>query len=148
MSCIAAARERLESAAGLAATLAAAYDAFDDMLPVLYGHAETEGGLLAAFVMSAAAAADGRDALAHAPSLPPYRETAQAGYCGETRDGGHALPAETADDAADTMAALAGDLVARLDAVASAAGARDREACQDAARTAQEIRALLAGTRP
>ena len=64
-------QQRLQHAAGLPAILDAAYDAFEDMLPAIRAHEDPAGGLFAAFMMAAASAADGRDAIGFAPSLPP-----------------------------------------------------------------------------
>ena len=71
MDQIESARARLEQATGLPAVLDAAYDAFEEMLSALEDQQDRGGGAFAAFVMSGAAAANGRDALAAAPSLPP-----------------------------------------------------------------------------
>ena len=65
------ARARLEHASGLPAVLDAAYDAFEDMLGVIEAQQDPGGGAFAAFVMAGAAAANGRNAVAAAPSLPP-----------------------------------------------------------------------------
>jgi hypothetical protein len=73
MDQIAVARERVEQAAGLPAILSAAYDAFEDMLPVIEELQDPGGGAFAAFVMSGASAASGRDAVAAAPSRRPAR---------------------------------------------------------------------------
>src|SRR6202043_3720301 len=71
MDPIEAARARLEQVAGLPAVLDAAYEAFEEMLRAIEDQQDPDGGAFAAFVMSGAAAANGRDALAAAPSLPP-----------------------------------------------------------------------------
>src|SRR5450755_34651 len=71
MNDIAAVRAQLEQASDLPGILDAAYDAFEGMLPVIHGQEDRAGGGFAAFVMSAASAANGRDAVASAPSLPP-----------------------------------------------------------------------------
>jgi hypothetical protein len=65
-------RQHLQEADGLAAVLDAAYGAFEGMLSVIYPVQDPASGLFAAFVMAAAAAADGRNALALAPSLPGH----------------------------------------------------------------------------
>ena len=67
---IAAVRGRLEQASDLAGVLDAAYEAFEAMLAVIHGQEDRAGAGFAAFVMSAASAANGRDAVAAAPSLP------------------------------------------------------------------------------
>ena len=63
-------RQHLQEADGLAAVLDAAYGAFEGMLSVIYPSQDPASGLFAAFVMAAASAANGRNALALAPSLP------------------------------------------------------------------------------
>jgi hypothetical protein len=70
MDLIAHATERLARADGLAAIIGAAYDAFEDMLPVIEQQQDPAGGAFTAFVMAAAYAASGRDALLFAPALP------------------------------------------------------------------------------
>src|ERR1700691_58561 len=71
MEQIESARARLEDAIELPAVLDAAYDAFEEMLREIENQQDGGGGALSAFVMSGAAAANGRNALAAAPSLPP-----------------------------------------------------------------------------
>jgi hypothetical protein len=65
---------RLRKAADLGAVLAVAYEAFEGMLSLLRQHQDRTGELFAVFVMAAASAADGRDAVAAAPSLPRCRK--------------------------------------------------------------------------
>ena len=55
--------------------LDAAHDAFEDMLSVIRAFEDPEDGMFIPLVMAAASAADGRDAIAFAPSLPPRRFT-------------------------------------------------------------------------
>ena len=62
-------RSALE-AANLPALLGAAYRAFEWALQALRGAEDQAGALLPAFVLAAAAAADGRDAVAAAGSFP------------------------------------------------------------------------------
>lgn len=66
------AQQRLQEADGLAAVLDAAYGAFEGMLSVIHPAQDPASSLFAAFVMAAASAADGRNALALAPSLPGH----------------------------------------------------------------------------
>src|SRR5215468_6064950 len=66
------AQQRLQEADGLAAVLDAAYGAFEGMLSVIYPVQDPANGLFATFVMAAASAANGRNALALAPSLPGH----------------------------------------------------------------------------
>ena len=131
----------LRQASGLPAVLDAAYNAFEDMLPVLRTYDDPADGGFAAFVMSAASAADGRDALGWAPSLPPRRLSGPPGPDDEP------LLGRTAGDAAVALADVTRLLAARLaQAGRSASSDRDRAACADAWRHARDIHALVAGT--
>jgi hypothetical protein len=69
MNLIATATARLESARDLTAILGAACDAFELMLPVIEDQQDPAGGAFTDFVMAAAYAANGRDAILFAPSL-------------------------------------------------------------------------------
>ena len=71
--------ERVRLAAGLAAILDAAYEAFEDMLQSLRAHEEPGSSLFLAVMLAAASAADGRDAIMFAPSLPPCRGNDEIG---------------------------------------------------------------------
>jgi hypothetical protein len=150
MDRIADARERLEQASGLPAVLGAAYDAFEDMLSVIEDLQDPGGGAFAAFVMSGASAASGRDAVAAAPSLPPPSqvsaeppETASPADAGRPAPGLSAADA-TAGDAAVGLAGLSQLLAGRLaDAGAMTADAGDRAACAQAWRYAADICSLL-----
>ena len=128
-------RERLHQASDLAAILDAAYDAFESMLSVLRAHEDPGDPMFGAVMMAAASAADGRDAVLFAPSLPPHRL--------------HEPDAEERHDAvgaADLLASLSELLAARLDDAASIApDPGDQAACQAAARWARDIHALLIG---
>src|SRR2546429_9740639 len=66
--------DRLVEAAGVPVLLAVAYDAFEHMLRELRGIENRAGVLLPAIVLAAAAAGDGRDAVAGAPWLPSLPE--------------------------------------------------------------------------
>ena len=140
MDRIAAVRSRLGQAGDLPGILDAAYDAFEAMLPVIHGQEDRAGVGFAAFVMSAASAANGRDAVASAPSLP----AAPSGR-GWLADGDP--PAGVSEpDAAAALAGLSQLLASRLaDAASWAAGAADRAACAVAARHAGAIWSMLAG---
>ena len=72
MTRIDAAQQRLQQASDLAAVLDAAYEAFEGMVSVIHPVQDPASGLFAAFVMAAASAANGRNALALAPSLPGH----------------------------------------------------------------------------
>ena len=140
MNAIAAARAQLEQASDLAGILDAAYGAFEGMLPVIHGQEDRAGGGFAAFVMSAASAANGRDAVAAAPSLPPAAP-------GRTPPAIAAPVTDvTEEEAAAVLAGLSQLLASRLaDAATWAADAADRAACAVAARHAGAIWSLLAG---
>lgn len=92
-------------------------------------------GLFAAFMTTADAAVDGREALTIAPSLPLDASTAP----------GMAVPTGAdAGQSADALAALAAVLRDRLtDAATRADVPGDRAACQDAAEAAGRICQLM-----
>ena len=130
--------DRLEQAAGLTAVLDAAYEAFEGMRVEFRAHEDPASGFFAAFVMAAAAAADGRDAVAFAPSLSPRprrgtAETAPGLSAGERVE-------RIASEAADLSQLLTQCLV-RAAGLASARG--DQEACEQASGCAREIFDLL-----
>jgi hypothetical protein len=130
---------RLAASSDLAAVLDAAYDAFEGLLPVIRVCQDHAGGLFAAFRKSAASAAEGRNAILLAPSLPP-RCLHEAPLPGEDchRD-------EDVESVAADLAAVSLLLADRLvQAARSAPDYRDRAACRSAARRAREIHALLA----
>lgn len=140
MDQIESARIRVEQAIGLSAVIEAAYDAFEQMLAAITIQQDRGGGAFAAFVMSGTAVANGRDALAAAPSLPPVSS------------GDLASPAESSRDlamenAAAVLASLGQLLSRRLsDASGHSADVGDRLACAQAARHAAYVCSLLAGT--
>jgi len=114
----------------LSALLAAAYGAFDCALQALRGAEDHAGPLLPAFVLAAAAAADGRDAVAAARSFPgpgsPLIGT---------------MTSSAAVEVADRVAWLSRALVARLREAAAAGGG---PACEAAAALAARMHELLA----
>jgi hypothetical protein len=142
--------ERVRHAAGLAATLDVAYEAFEDMLQLLRAHEDPASALFLPIMVAAATAADGRDAIMFAPSLPP----GQSSGASMTEDAAHAgQSAQTAGDsagsAADAVAGLARLLAARLaQSGQSAADPGDQSACSSAAGCAEEIYRLLRRTGP
>jgi hypothetical protein len=140
MDTITAARARLEQATGLPAILGAAYDAFEDMLPAIEAQQDPGSAAFTAFVMSAASAANGRDAIAAAPSLPAVTPHVATTPC---------TPATvTAAQAAPDLTGLSRVLVSRLNAAADlSADVGDRAACASAARHAAAICSLLEGAR-
>ena len=141
MDQIESARARLEHAAGLPAVLDAAYDAFEQMLPVIVDQQDRGGGAFAAFVMSGAAAANGRNAVAAAPSLP------SAGP-GDLAAAATRPARDLTTEAAATILAGLGQLLSRRLAAAGelSADAGDRVACAEAFRHAASICLLLGGT--
>ena len=146
MDRIDAARARLNQATDVPGILGAAYEAFEDMLPVIRSQQDPAVGAFVAFVMSAAFAANGRDAVAAAPSLPP---TAPGTAPRADDDQPDAVPAL---EAATALSKLSGLLVCRLtDAAFWARTSADKEACAEGARQASRIWVLLretAGPRP
>jgi hypothetical protein len=136
---ITAAGARLEHATGLSAILDAAYDAFEDMLPVIEAQQDPGSAAFTAFVMSAVPAANGRDAIAAAPSLP-----AAATHHAVTT--GRTSATVTVAQAAAALAGLSRVLVSRLNAAADlSADVGDRAACASAARHAAAVCSLLEG---
>jgi len=141
-------RARLRAAEGVTAILAAAHDAFEWMLPVLEGHEDPAGAMFAAFVTAGAAAADGRDALAFAPSLPAASRISggPAVACGRQAGPDRGSDAYAAGAAVAVVCAL---LVSRLAEAGSLAADRgDQVACADAGRSAGKVRRLLTGDGP
>jgi hypothetical protein len=140
MTGIAVTRGRLEAARSLPVLLDAAYAAFEEIMSAIRDHQDRAGGWFTELAFAAAAAGDGRDAIAGAPSLPrPAHADCPAGS--ETPD-----LSGTAGDLATALTDLAGLLATRLaQAAESAAVADDRMACHVAAWQAREISGLLSG---
>ena len=112
------------------------------MVSVVHRVQDPASGLFAALVMAAASAANGRNALALAPSLP-----------------GHPLPAvpagqqpgsgEPPERVAEVVAGSRKLVAERLaQAAASAPDTGDRDACQHAAQSARDICGLLSISGP
>jgi hypothetical protein len=140
MRSLTAAADRFRAARGLPATLDAACDAFEQILTVIADYEQaTSTGLALTFLFAATQAANGRDAMLFAPSLPPVARHAPA-PAGEQRE-------QNARDIKTPIAGLA-DLLARGlgHTAATAADGADRAACHDAAACATRICYLL--TRP
>jgi hypothetical protein len=132
-------RQRLEQARGLAEVLDACYEAFAEMLSAIRRYQDSGGPFYPALVMAAAAAADGRDALAAAPSLPPTndRQTEPVGV------------ANNPSDAAACLAVLSELIGSRIRGVAcTGLAARDRQACEDGSQYADEVHVLITGNGP
>jgi hypothetical protein len=135
---ISAIEDRLRHSTTMPDSLAASFDTFETIRLIARQHALAAPQLFAAFMTTAAAAAEGRDAITAAPSLPlagghppRYGEPAPAPEAGP----------ENIADALAGLAAIPGSHLAR--AAARAATAADRAACQDAARSARQIRQLM-----
>ena len=142
MTNVAAARNRLQRAGDLPAVLDSACDAFEDMLAVLCDHQDPADAIFVTFVMAVTCAANGRDAVLFAPSLPAQR-------LHPTREAGERPNGGSAADVVSELATLSQLLVARLVQASAWAGDHgDRTACRDAARSAREIHSLLTGSGP
>lgn len=127
--------DRLRQAASLPETLDAGFDAFEAIRMTARDWQDRAYGLFAAFMTTADAAVDGREALTAAPSLPLTGSTEPV----------HALAAGAdAGQAAAALVALAALLRDRLiEAAALADAPDDRAACQDAAEAAGRISQLM-----
>jgi hypothetical protein len=124
----------LARAADLPGLLDAAFEAFDHIVAVARAAEDGAGSLLPALALAAAAAADGRDAVLYAPSMPAS---------GRARP----LPVPslaTAQAAADYAASLARLLKTLLDRASAAGGTADQAACASGAGCAARIGELLA----
>jgi len=131
--------------------LSASYQAFEQILATIREHEEHSGGLFAAFVLGAASAADGRDALMAAPSLQlpaaPARPTVRSGGTTDQTSDSPRLAgiADIANALAD-LSKLVASTLAR--AASQAVDPVDQDACAEAARCAQAMWFLLAGPGP
>jgi hypothetical protein len=133
------AADRFRAAHGLPATLDAACDAFEQILTVIAGYEDaTSTGMAMTFLFAATQAANGRDAMLFAPSLPPVALHVPAPAGEQRQPGAHNIQA--------TIAGLAELLATELGHTATAAAGADRAACHDAAACATRIHYLL--TRP
>lgn len=142
MTSLSRARAQLEHADGLSGIMDAAYDAFEDLLAVIRDREDPASGLFATFMFAAVSAANGRDAILFAPSLPASCHSDRVTSEGADRE-------RTVEDAADAVVGLAHLLAARLlEAGQAAADPGDQAACLGAARCAEEICELLRGTTP
>jgi hypothetical protein len=127
--------DRLRQAASLPEALDAGFDAFEAIRMAARDWQDRAHGLFAAFITTADAAVDGREALTAAPSLPLTGTTEPARALAAGADAGHA---------ADALAALAALLRDRLTEAAGLADAPgDRIACQEAAEAAGRISQLM-----
>jgi hypothetical protein len=129
-------RARVEAADLLAGTLAAGWEAFELLRETCEQCEDRSDELFAAFSFASAAAAEGRNILTDAPSLPPGPDAGTG--CGSFVEA-------DLEEIADALAGLAGVLSTRLSSASlQAHDAADQAACRDAAREAGRIHELLA----
>jgi len=129
---------RLRKAASLPDTLAAGFDAFEAVRQVARGCEDKVPALFAAFMTTADAAVDGREAVTIAPALPRLGRAAAAAEV--------SVPAADAsvEEIAGALAGLGALLADRLSrAAALAATTADRVACTQAAQAAGRICQLM-----
>jgi len=137
MTRIDAAQRRVQQVSDLAAVLDAAYEAFEAMLSVLHPAQDPASDLFTALVMAAAAAANGRNALALAPSLPSHPLPAVPAHQ-------RPCPGGSPEHVADMVTGLSHLVAGRLSqAAACAPDTADQVACGHAARSARDICGLL-----
>ncbi len=130
--------QHLRAADGVAGVLAAGWESFELIGAVAAASAELAADLYPAFMFARGAAVSGRNAIVLAPSMP-------AG--GPATFGSPEFSAGEVDEVADALAGLASALSGRLrEATLLAVADGDRLACQDAAREADRIGELLAGS--
>ena len=122
--------DRLAEAADVPVLLVAAYDVFEYILRALRGTENQAGVLLPAIVLAAAAAGDGRDAVARAPWLPWLPEPPEP-----------PVSAGGAEQVADEAAALSRALWERL--AAADAPVAYQAACAGGAEAAWRVCSLL-----
>jgi hypothetical protein len=144
-----AARDRLERADDLPALLEAAHRGFALALTALRAGENPESVWFAGFVMAAAEAANGRDALLFAPSMVLHGSAGMPDLGTDPPAGiaeGWAAGEDPAGSVAGDIAALCGLAAVRLARAATDAPDRgDQDACARAARNARRICELLAG---
>ena len=124
-----------------AAGMAAAHEAFAEMLLAIRRYQDGGGPFFASFVMASAAAANGRDAIASAPSLASAPRGTRKLHALQDQDsaaGVAAWLAALSKAVADCLHLLAGQAVE----------AEDREACRNGALYADELHHLVAGNEP
>jgi hypothetical protein len=142
MTSIAAASDYLRQAQGLTTVLDAAYGAFEELLSDLWDHIDPDEATFIPHLMAATCAANGRDAVLFAPSLPPRRLHPSSVPDPAPQEGS----SEGADGALADLSLL---LASRLtDAATRAPDRGDRAACHDAAGLAQQIHDLLTASSP
>jgi hypothetical protein len=123
--------------------LAAALGAFCLALATAHEHQDPGDPLFTPFVMAAIHAAEGRDAVALAPSMPADASV-PSGIAAAEKPRAERRPYSGADVAGMCML-----LAARLQQLAvTAATPGDRQACADGAQSARTIHELLCGHAP
>jgi hypothetical protein len=137
-----AAGDRFGQARDLGSVLDAACEAFEEILAVIGDYEDASDALVVPLLLAATQAANGRDAVLFAPSLPARRLDQLR--VGEEPERGSAQ---------DVIAAVSGLCQLLASGLARTAAAdvtdvADRAACYDAARHAQQIHALLTGGGP
>jgi hypothetical protein len=139
MTPVTAIRDRLQEDSGLPSLLDAAYAAFELLLTAIEEHENPATGMFAQFVFAATQAANGRDAILIAPSLPIH----------PLRPAGTTVVGRGSGIAAQDMVALSNVLCHVLVHAASMVPGRgDRVACHEAGRCAAAIHRLLTGAEP
>ena len=130
-------RLRLASARDLPGLLAATWDAFDFLQTAARGCADPGSGTYAGFMFASASAAEAREAVGFAPSMPAGAPVPGGGDESLTDD----IPVTPG-----MLAELAGMLSSRLnEAVRQATDPDDKNALARAAAGAEQIRGLLGG---
>jgi hypothetical protein len=119
--------------------LVAGFDAFEMIRAACRACENRHPGLLAAFMLAAGAAVEGRNALLAVPSFPPGGSV--------PRGAADAADADVGEVAA-ALAALAALLAGRLSGAAADGDPVDRAGCAAAARAGRRIEYLLAGPAP
>jgi hypothetical protein len=141
MNNVSAALKRLGTATAAGDVLDAACVVFEDMLALLRRHLEDDESSFPAFVLTASAAANGRDWTGGV--WAPRCEDSEQGATGDLLNG------IAVADFRDVIAAASGELAVRLSATATAAADEaDRNCCEHAAAEAATIRALMGGASP
>jgi hypothetical protein len=129
---------QLREAASLPDTLAAAFDAFEAIRQLARDCEDRVPGLLAAFMTTADAAVDGREAITIAPAVPPPDRAGAAVSV--------PAPSTPVEEVAVALAALGAVLAERLwHAATIATTSADQTACQNAALAAGRIWQLMTG---
>jgi hypothetical protein len=132
--------DRFSQARGLAPVLDAACDAFEEVLAVIGDHEDASDALVMPLLLAATQAANGRDAVLFAPSLPARRL--------HRHRVGEELERGSEQDITAAVVGLCRLLASGLARTAAVTDGADRAACRNAARHAQQICALLTGSGP